>query len=190
MNDLYLEGEEFTAARLKAKGWQKADYENCTFKTCDLANIDLSRSSFVDCEFLDCNLSNAKILETSFQDCYFKNCKMLGLRFDSCNTFSLSMQFQNCNLSESVFFGLDLQKSNFNACELGHCDFGDAKLNNISLKDSNLKGCIWGNTHLDKANLQGVQNLELNPQENHIQGIKLQAESLIGLLREFQIELC
>src|SRR5436189_5938428 len=85
------------------KPFQKAEYDRCTFKGCDLSEVVLSGSRFFNCKFNSCNLSTARINEVSFADTEFGDCKMLGLRFDQCNKFSLSFSFNGCALDHSSF---------------------------------------------------------------------------------------
>ena len=88
----------------------KGEYENCTFNNCNFSNSDLSGIKFSDCEFLGCDLSLAKLARTDFQDIKSNDCKMLGLHFENCNEFGLSISFVNCRLNHSSFYKLKLKK--------------------------------------------------------------------------------
>src|SRR5574343_393836 len=82
----------------------KGEYEQCTFTQCDFSNTDLSKVVFVDCVFKECNLSSANINQTAFREVNFIDCKMIGLHFEYCNEFLLSMNFENCVLDLSIFY--------------------------------------------------------------------------------------
>jgi uncharacterized protein YjbI with pentapeptide repeats len=88
----------------------KGDYESCRFTNCEFSNADLGNITFIDCEFEGCNLSMANITKIALQKIQFVNCKMLGLHFENCNQFGLSLNVDTCNLSHSSFYQATLKR--------------------------------------------------------------------------------
>jgi fluoroquinolone resistance protein len=101
MEPAYMQEERFDKINYSQKGLIKGEYECCRFVDCDFSNSSLIDINFIDCVFEGCNLSMVKLSNTIFRDIKFINCKMLGLYFDKCNEFGLSVNFENCNLNHS-----------------------------------------------------------------------------------------
>lgn len=70
---------------------QISEYENCTFKSCNLSERVFCEFKFIDCLFISCNLSLVNLKRAVFSDVKFKDCKMLGVRFDTYNESGLSL---------------------------------------------------------------------------------------------------
>ena len=87
----YVEDKEFVQIDFAVKSLGLADYDNCTFINCNFSDTDLSKQNFSECIFKGCNLSMVKLGNTVFNDVKFKNCKMLGLHFEDCNQFLLTV---------------------------------------------------------------------------------------------------
>ena len=109
---------------------ERGDYENCKFINCNFAESDISEIKFLECEFKHCNLSMAKLTNTVFREVHFNNCKMLGLQFEKCNEFLLSVSFCKCALNYSSFYQLKLGKIPFIECKLVEVDFSESNLRN------------------------------------------------------------
>ena len=97
----YHQDKTFDKLNFTANPLAKGEYENCVFKNCELSNTDLTDVKFIECRFIACNLSLAKLMRTTLRDVNFKDCKMLGMHFDKCNEFGLSVSFDTCNLSRN-----------------------------------------------------------------------------------------
>lgn len=110
----YICDKEFDKINLLEKG----EYENCRFVNCNFAEADFSEFMFVNCHFTSSNLSLVKTMKTAFQNVIFKDCKMLGLHFESCNPFALSIGFYNSLLNHSSFYQMKIKKTIFKDSQL------------------------------------------------------------------------
>lgn len=182
MSTYFLENE-FSNEKNLAIG----EYEKCQFKNCDFSERSLSQFRFIDCEFDNCNLSMCALSGTLLQKVNFIDCKLLGLRFDSCNEFSLSLSFEKCVLNHSSFYQLKLRDTKFSQCQLVECDFAETDLNGSIFTNSNLKGAIFDRTNLEKSDLSTAFNFIINPENNHIKSAKFSIAGLAGLLSNHQI---
>ena len=178
----YLD-ETFTKVTSLATG----EYEQCTFEQCDLNGANLAGCCFIDCTFNGCNLSTARLLKTAFQEVRFTGCKLMGMRFDTCDTFLLSFFFHNCTLSHSVFTGLKLKGVTFSHCQLTEAEFTDADLANVPFTDTDLSGAVFDNTNLSGADLCTALNFSINPARNNIKKAKFSLHGLPGLLHQHDI---
>lgn len=184
MEDQIYKAQDFTKEKLP-----KGTYDNCQFISCNFSGADLSEVNFVECSFEQSDLSTANITNTAFKEVHFLNCKLLGLRFDECNPFLLSLDFEECQLDLSNFYQLDLKGTAFKKCSLVEVDFSEANLGATSFVDTNLAGATFDQTNLEKADLSTAVNYQLNPARNRIRKARFSKAGLIGLLREFEIEI-
>lgn len=163
------------------------EFSECLFRDVDFSSKDLRGVDFVDCEFESCNLSSAIIEKTGFKSCRFTDSKMMGLRFDTVNTFLLEMAFSKCNLSMSIFSGLQLKETNFDHCDLTSCDFVEANLEAALFEGSNLAGALFESTNLKMASFRHAYNFSINPSLNNIAKARFSRDSIEGLLGDFNI---
>ncbi|WP_298484927.1 pentapeptide repeat-containing protein [uncultured Maribacter sp.] len=82
--------QDYTTNRLP-----RAEYENCIFKECNFENGLLDGQNFMECTFIKCNFSATNITNTIFKEVSFTTCKMLGVTFETCNTFLIDFTFNN-----------------------------------------------------------------------------------------------
>ncbi len=163
------------------------EYEHCIFERCIFAGVKLTDVSFVDCTFLSCDFSLAKIINTGFRDVKFAECKLVGVMFEGCNTFSLAMKFEHCQLNLSSFYKLNLRNSQFSHCALREVDFSEADLTAMHFNNCDLSGAIFSNTCLAKSDFRSAVNYGFDPALNNIKGARFSIQGLPGLLQKFGI---
>lgn len=189
MNETFVEGKTFDRNDFTQDRLEKGEYENCIFKGCNFASVDLSDYRFTDCTFNGCNLSLAKLNKTALRDIKLKDCKMLGLRFDTCHEFGLSFGFEGCQLNHSSFFKLKIKKTVFQNCQLEETDFAETDLSSATFDNCNLAQAIFDNTILEKADLRTSYNYSINPETNRIKKAKFSMPAVAGLLDKYDIEI-
>jgi fluoroquinolone resistance protein len=187
MSLTYFEDQIY--ANKSIKPFPPGEYENCKFVSCDFSDADLSSCVFLSCEFLGCNLSMVKIAKASFQEVTFSECKLLGMRWDSCSPFGLSMGFSNCILSHSSFYKLKIKNTRFVSCQLHEVDFTEAELNNASFDGCDLKGAGFSGTNLERADFRTALNFSIDPEANRIRKAKFSLSRLPGLLGKYGLEI-
>lgn len=165
------------------------EYENCKFVSCDFSDVDLSSCVFLSCEFSGCNLSMVKIAKASFQEVTFSDCKLLGMRWDSCNPFGISLGFSNCILTHSSFYKLKIKNTNFKSCQLQEVDFTEAELNNASFDGCDLKGAVFSATNLERTDFRTAVNFAIDPEANRIRKAKFSLSGVRGLLNKYGVEI-
>ncbi len=164
------------------------EYEDCTFSNCNFENVDLSGIKFSTCTFVDCNISLAKLRNTTLQDIRFISCKMMGLQFDTCNTFGISFYFENCHLQHSTFVKMKIKGTIFKNCQLQETVFAEADASQVIFDQCNLTSAIFDRTLLEKADFRTAFNYTINPEINRIKKAKFSLQGLEGLLQKYQIE--
>ena len=173
----------------KALKLDEAEYENCIFNQCDFSNQDLSGYKFIDCKFKVCNLSMCKLNKTTLQDVVFTDCKLLGIKFETCNPFSLSFSCEGCQLNHSSFYQMKIPKMIFSNSALLEVDFTEANLSAAIFNNCNLSGAIFDRTNLEKADFRTAVNFSIHPLNNQIKKARFSRENLMGLLYAFNINL-
>ncbi len=185
----YFEDIIYSADDILRKPLSKGEYENCSFNQCDLSDHDLSDCKFMECIFTGCNLSLANITDTAFQDVRFVDCKMLGLQFDTCNNFGLSISFIGCQLNHSTFHSLKISKIVFENCELEGVDYSETDLSSAIFDNCNLLNAVFDHTILEKADFRSAYNFSLDPETNRVKKAKFSAAGLAGLLVKYNLEI-
>ena len=188
MERIYIQDKKFDKEDL-INELAFADYENCLFNNCDLANADLSKRVFIDCEFISSNLSSAKLSKTAFKTVKFKDCKLLGLHFNDCDPFLFEVGFENCQLNFSSFYKMKIKKTIFIDCNLSEVDFTQADLTNAVFDHCDLSSAKFENTILEKTDLRTSHSFSINPELNKIKKAKFSIHGIAGLLDKYDIEI-
>ncbi len=175
---------DFTSLKSMGK-----EFDNCTFSNCDFSGAHLSNFQFSECGFNQCNLSMSLTSNTSFQECTFDRCKLIGIAWESCNSFLLSFEFNYCQLNLGSFYQLNLKTSRFLECELHEVDFSESNLEGIQLENCDLKGAIFNESNLRKTNFETASNYSINLEANKVKGAKFSSDGLAGLLEQYQLDI-
>ena len=131
----------------------------------------------------------AKITNISFKDSKFKDCKLLGLRFDECNKFGFSVEFESCQLNLSTFYKQNLKNSKFKDSSLREVDFTESNLTNVIFNKCDLSGAIFKSTLLEKSDFRTSYNYSIDPELNRIKKAKFSLIGVIGLLDKYDIQI-
>lgn len=114
---------------------------------------------------------------------------MLGLRFDECSSFIITMNFENCTLNFSSFFKLKLKKIIFKNCSLQEVDFVETNLTAASFENSNLLRAVFANSILEQADFRTAYNFSIDPENNKMTKAKFSAQALAGLLDKYNLDI-
>lgn len=189
MTKVIVESKVFEKADFSESSLTNGDYEYCKFLYCNFSSVDLSQLNFSDCEFINCNLSLANLAKSAFRDTLLKDCKLLGLRFDQCNPFLFSPQFENCQLNLSSFYKLTLKKLIFKNSTLHEVDFTETDLTGAIFDNCDLSRAIFDNTVLEKVDFRKAYNYTIDPETNKIKKAKFSTTGISGLLDKYNIEI-
>ena len=184
ITDKIFEGIDFTKESIKI-----ADYDGCTFLNCNLSNENLSNFHFSDTTFKDCNLSNIQLFGTSFKEVIFESCKIVGTLFENCDNLFFEVDFNQCQLRLSSFFGLSLVNTKFNNCDLVEVDFTESKMTGMKFLNCDLEKAIFERTILNKADFRSATNYVIDPERNKIAQAKFSVIDIRGLLHKYKIEI-
>jgi uncharacterized protein YjbI with pentapeptide repeats len=117
----------------------------------------------------------------------FKDCKLLGVHFEQCNEFLLSVSFDTCLLNLASFFRLKLKKTRFKNSSLHEADFTDTDLTGSVFDNCDLARAIFEKTTLEKADLRTAYNYSIDPERNRIKKAKFSLAGVVGLLDKYDV---
>jgi len=163
------------------------EYELCRFEDGALSRADLSNFEFSECTFVNCDLSMATLHRTSFHRVAFVNCKLMGLHFESCNTFSLEMEFEGCNLDFSSFFRLKLPGTKFKNCKMESVDFSESDFSKAVFDECTLSNAQFDQTRLERADFRTAHDFSIDPAQNMVAKAQFSKHNVAGLLRKYGV---
>lgn len=183
----YVGSKQFEGIERDTFIFDAAEYNDCTFKQCDLANTDMKNIRFVECRFESCNLSNVSLASSELHEVSFTNCKLTGTDFSIINPFMFAADFSECVLEYVSFARLPMKKMRFHECNLKHAFFDESNLAEARFLRCDLENAAFNHTNLTKADLSTSYNFIIDPNENTIKKAKFSHDGVIGLLHSFDI---
>ena len=114
---------------------------------------------------------------------------MLGLHFEDCNPFLLSLYVVNCSIKLSSFCKMNLKKMQWASSALHELDFSETDLASAVFKGCDLQRSIFSGTNLEKADLSTSYNYSIDPERNRLKKAKFSLAGLVGLLDKYDIQI-
>jgi len=136
---------------------KEREFIKCIFTGCDFSNITFRDCYFEDCVFVNCNLTILKIKYSRFSDVIFKSCKMMGIVWNEVSSL-FSITCEDSNISYSSFYGMKLRKMRIHKCISHDVNYSEADLQSSSFNYTDLKGSIFHDANLVKANFMYATN--------------------------------
>jgi uncharacterized protein YjbI with pentapeptide repeats len=114
---------------------------------------------------------------------------MLGLRFDTCNEFGLSISFESCQLNHSSFYKTKIKKTFFKNSHLQEADFTETDLTDSVFDNCDMERATFDQTLLEKVDFRTSINYSIDPELNRIKKAKFSIFGVVGLLDKYDIEI-
>ncbi|MEO6520323.1 MAG: pentapeptide repeat-containing protein [Mucilaginibacter sp.] len=187
MPALFYADQVFDKTSFPHKAHQEAVFENCTFKGCDLSELNFSATDFIDTSFETCNFSLAKFSDTGLKNVTFKGCKLSGVNLSNCKDFLFSANFEDCILDYASFHKKKNKKAKFVNCSMKSTDLTEADLSEVIFQNCDLQAAEFGRTILTGANFTTSYNFSIDPEQNQIRKAKFSQQGLAGLLFKYGI---
>ena len=170
-----------------------AEFEDCTFSECDFTEAVFKKCRFIECSFSQCNLSVVKVGQTQFTDVTFEQCKLIGIDWThavwSQLRLSASLEFKNCVMNDSSFFGLSLDEATLVECKAHEVDFRNASFCKARFSYTDFTGSLFGKTDLSGADFTEAVNYDIDVFDNKIAQAKFTKYEAVRLLNSLDIEL-
>jgi len=185
--------EDFEKIVISSEIIKNAEFEECTFISCNFSETLFRSCRFIDCRFENCNLSLLKLTDTMISGCEFIDSKMIGIDWTMCDWRSLlssePMRFKECILNDSNFYGLTQDRMEMKSCSVRESDFGSGSFKNANFSSSDFKGTLFSDTHLEYANFKEAVNTNINLTTNYVKGAVFSQHEALYLLENMGIVL-
>ena len=169
---------EFEACRFTNGTFREASFHDCLFR---------------DCLFKDCDLSLVQLKNSAFISTHFQACQIVGVNWSEANWdqrgFLKSVDFTQCVLNYSTFFGLDLHEASFTNCIAKEVDFAEANLTQANCTNTDFTGSRFHATNLSKADFRGATNYSIVPSANTLKKARFSLPEAVALLHGLDIVL-
>ncbi|MBM6403759.1 pentapeptide repeat-containing protein [Phycicoccus sp. CSK15P-2] len=162
------------------------ELEACRFDGSVLEKSVVRECVFTDCTFTGCNLSMADLSGTRFTDCRFVDCKALAVSWGKVAPAPLSTRpwdFERCRLDLGSFRDLEASRARFVDCSMHEVDLAGTDLRESELRGCDLAGATFAATDLRGADLTGSTGYVVDPAENRVRGMRVDALAAGGILR-------
>ncbi|WP_144640174.1 DUF2169 domain-containing protein [Bordetella genomosp. 13] len=147
--------------------------QGCVFDQCRFVNFCYMRARLRRLEFKDCHFLRHAFIKTTLADFSMACCHidsmafaemrpMVGFRVSQCQASKVSIApgsaIQDFEISHSTFSASGFRKVDFSAgrivaSDLGHCDFSESRLRDVSLDGSFFKRSLFVRTDLSQARI-------------------------------------
>jgi uncharacterized protein YjbI with pentapeptide repeats len=185
--------QAFLELSLSSMVISSVEFDDCSFTDCDFSGGQIVDCKFTDCRFEKCNFSNAGLGGSRFLDVSFEGSKMIGLDWTKVSwplvALSSPVSFSNCNISDSSFFGLNLEKIQIEDCKSHDVDFREGNFRGADFGSTDLSGSLFRNTNLTDANFIEAINYDIDILVNKIRNARFSRYEAIRLLNCLNIEL-
>lgn len=185
--------ECFEGLALAEKTFDGVSFDNCHFIDCDFSNSRFNGCTLSDCHFLHCNLNLVHLGYSRFHDVTFDNSKLMGLDWTKVNwpnfQFFSPIKFNQCLLSESTFYGLNLKELTLTACKAHNTDFQNGDFSHSDFGHTDFTGSIFHNTNIAGVNFCDAVAYDIDIRNNTIKGAKFTRIEALSLLEGLEIEL-
>ncbi|MBR9727367.1 pentapeptide repeat-containing protein [Shewanella intestini] len=189
----YYYQQVFQGVSLSAATITHVEFECCQFIECDFSASTFRHCKFAQCQFQQVNLSLAKLPFSAFYEVSFTDSKLTGIDWTQADWPSLHndpmLRFNQCLLTDSSFYGLVIQGSQFIDCKLKNVDFTDTDLTASSLQNSDLQYAQFMRTNLKQCNFTDAMNYHIDLHQNTITQATFSRFEALSLLEALSIEL-
>ncbi len=169
------------------------EFDSCEFAQCDFSEATLTDCKFIDCRFKACNLSLLKVDESHFRAVEFDACKLVGVNWTRASwprvMLAPPLQFRECVLDESSFFGLQLPELIVEACKAREVDLREANLSGARFCHTDLSNSLFGRTSLRGADFVEAIGYNIDVFDNDIRNARFSRHEAVRLLDSLSIEL-
>ncbi|QSZ41058.1 pentapeptide repeat-containing protein [Sulfurimonas aquatica] len=185
--------EDFEKIEISGESVKSAEFEECSFISCDFSETLWRSCRFIDCHFKNCNMSVMRLTDSKLSGCTFESSKMLGIDWTMCDWKSLLtndlMKFYKCILNDSNFYGISMDGVEMKECSAKELDLRLGSFKNADFSGSDFKGSLFENTHLEYANFSDASNTHIDLKNNYLQGTRFSRYEALYLLESMGIVL-
>jgi fluoroquinolone resistance protein len=186
IEDAEFKGQDYAGKEIKFKEIIDTKFIRCTF-----ADAFFHECQFKNCAFIQCDLGMLRVKSSRFASVQFEQCKVVGVNWTEASWekggFFPLIDFEDCTLNYSTFFGLKLNKTKMIRCTALQVDFGEADLTGAVFSHTDLSGSIFMHTNLTQADFVNATNYNISAKNNTLKKAKFSLPEAMSLLRSLNI---
>ena len=182
----YLAGVSLTDGLAPGEVLDGAELEGCRFEGVVLREAALRSCVLSECVFTGCDLSMVDLTDSRFTDCRFVDCKALAVTWARAAPAPLSTRpwdFERSRLDLGSFRDSAAAGSRFAHCSMREVDLAGADLRGADLTGCDLGGATFAGTDLREADLTEAVGYVVDPAQNRVRGMRVDAVGAAGVLR-------
>lgn len=165
-------------------------FENCEFVGINFSELSsdftFKSVSFTDCVFKSCNLANQNLTNTIFRNVKFEACNLIGINY--CNMKRVEgLSYADCKLNFSSWQSLKLKKMPVLNCQVIDADFSGSDLSESAFTNSILSGTNFNGATLVQADFRGAKDYLFDVRTAKLKGLKLSMPEAMNLLQVLDI---
>jgi fluoroquinolone resistance protein len=164
----------------------QAEFQNCTFSQCDFSRSTFDGCRFYDCTFQSCDLSLMNPKDSSYRHSTLENCKLVGVDWAKASE-GFSADFDNCIISLSNFFGMNLKKRRIVNCVAHEVDFSGSNMTGCDCRMTDFLNSTFSKTNLTKADFSKAKNYAIDYRINILTQAKFSLPEAVALLELLEI---
>ena len=196
MNLLAVTETEYYAQTFKDLSYQNEaivskEFDECVFSHCSFRETIFRNCKFRDCIFKGSDLSLAQVKDCSFVTSKFEDSQIIGLNWTEASWkskgFFKTIDFFDCVINYSTFFGLALREMNLTGCVAKEVDFAEADLSQANCRNTDFEKSRFLNTNLTGADFTGAINYSIAATLNTMKKTKFSLPEAISLLYSLDI---
>ncbi|MEP7288532.1 MAG: pentapeptide repeat-containing protein [Chloroflexota bacterium] len=172
---------------------ERRSFDNCTFNHCSFQETTFQNCKFRECTFLESDLRLVHVTGSSFRETVFKNSAVVGVNWveGSWSKTGLleSIGFVECEVSHSIFMGLELKKLVLTKCVAKDADFAEANLTQADFTHTDFAGSRFSHTNLTEADFTNARNYAIDIAINTVKKARFSLPEAVNLLRLMNIVL-
>jgi len=185
--------ENFKGLDCVGEMFYELHFEDCLFEDCDFSEASFNACKFTECQFIKCNLSLLKISECKFYEVLCRDSKVIGIDWTTASWSSIltcsPIQFFNCILNDSSFFGLNLNELVIEGCKAVDVDFREGDFNSSNFTYTDFNNALFRETNLSSVNFTEAENYNIDIYINEIKNAIFSRFEAVKLLESIDIKL-
>jgi uncharacterized protein YjbI with pentapeptide repeats len=162
-----------------------------TFTRCTFIEAVFNECRFRNCVFTKCDLSNLRVSSSQFSSVQFEGCKAIGINWTEASWqksgFFRLIDFNDCTLNYSTFFGLKLKGIKITQSIAREVDFGETDLTAGIFNGTDFSGSIFMHTDLTEADFTNATNYSISAKNNLLKKTKFALPEAMSLLYSLDI---
>jgi uncharacterized protein YjbI with pentapeptide repeats len=175
----------FRGLRLADTTIRDATFTDCVFEHGAFVGATFDGCSFNGCRFETCDLSLARLPNSRFMDVRFVDSKLLGVDWTAASRLArlaLSVAFERCVVSQSVFFGVDLRHVVLRDSIARQADFRNADLSDGDCSGTDFSGAKFADTTFTRADFRRAHGYAIDPLHNRLAKARFSLPDAVALL--------